>query len=228
MKRTWAMFLLLAAPALADTPGAPPGWQLGGNNPAAYETGTAPVAGMEGRQAAYIRAGQDASYSKQAALSQTISAEDYRGKRVRMTTRLKGERVERLQLWVGVDRGVEAINGRAPGQPSGVTGTVDWEVHGTVLQVPDNARTITIGVLMRGATGRGWIDAVKFETLAANAPGGITPSQLAAEKRSFQFASREIIGPGPWNWGYEKQQHLNPGFPQRPEGFRQGTGAYFD
>jgi hypothetical protein len=174
MKRILAFSVVLAslaAPVLADdvaTPGLPRGWQFGGT-PESYEVGTAVMQRMKpGTQVAYIKALPNANCGTYGALFQTISAEKYRGKQVRLSARInKG----------GSTYAAPAANMflfvRRPGGPMPVSygdggpGTAgdEWWRMVSVVSVPMDAEQIIFGFRLSGPNGNVLVDEVRFETL---------------------------------------------------------------
>lgn len=102
-----------------------------------------------------------------------ISAERYRGKRLRLTARLKPRDP-------GVDlRLLMAV--LAPGNGAQVRQAVDlavgkWTSGSIVLDVPANAGTIVFGAIGAG-TGEVWMEPVAFETVGRNVPVDKMPTE---------------------------------------------------
>jgi hypothetical protein len=172
MKPSLALaFLLLASalPSQAETlRGAAPGWTFGGDNPENYETGTETMQGMAaGTQVAFIRAGAGAACNKSAMLYQNISAENYRGKRVRLAARLGGERMATLQLFIGIQQpGAKIARFFQPenlNQPN--NGVWEWGRAEAVIDMPADAELFAIGFRLGGPRGAGWIDEVNFDVV---------------------------------------------------------------
>lgn len=172
MKHIVAFSLLLAAlgvPAQAQSiAGAAPGWTLGGDNPESYQTGTTALPGMApGRQVAYLRAADGAACNKSAILYQNVSAENYRGKRVRLEARLGGEDLAVLQLFIGIKQpGAQVARFYQPSnlnQPK--MGIWEWGRAEAVIDVPADADIMAIGFRLGGPRGGGWIDEVKFDVV---------------------------------------------------------------
>ncbi|HKO15982.1 MAG TPA: hypothetical protein VJU87_07065 [Gemmatimonadaceae bacterium] len=115
-----------------------------------------------------------------AMLAQSVRADAYRGKRVRLSSFLKT---------IGVDEGAAALWMRIDG-PHGVLasdfmesrpimGTNDWALHDVVLDVPANAVGITFGFLLSGG-GQAWMDDVAFDVVGSEVAvtghaGGLYP-----------------------------------------------------
>jgi hypothetical protein len=176
MKRIAAFSLLLAIcgmPAQAQIiKGAAPGWTLGGDNPQNFQTGTETLKGMPaGKQAAYIKAGSGAACNTSAILYQNISAENYRGKRVRLAARLTGDKIFALQLFIGIIQPTAKIaRFYQPVHPAAIG---DWKREEAVIDVPADAETMAIGFRMGGPTGTGWIDEVGLDVVGDALPASV-------------------------------------------------------
>ena len=103
-----------------------------------------------------------------ASLAQSITADEFRGKRVRLTAWLKTDGVNKAGLWMRVDGsrhtlGFDNMDDRA------VSGTSDWKQYSVVLDVPAEAVNLYFGTLVQGA-GNVWADDFKLETVGAETP----------------------------------------------------------
>jgi hypothetical protein len=162
------LFLLLATPAFAAG-GAPRGWNIAGSRPGDYEVGTEAVPGMIGQQAAYIRAKAGASNSEFVTLLQSVLAEDYAGKRVRLSARLKAEDVQGLQLWMRVDDAKDQVRlYYMDGKP--ISGSRNWREYDVVLDVPADGKYLAYGFILMGGKGTAWADSFSLEKVARNVP----------------------------------------------------------
>ncbi len=96
-------------------------------------------------------------------LTQWFRADEYRGKRLRMTAYVRTSGVERWAgLWMRIDgkekTGLAFDNMmRRP-----VKGTTDWKKYEVVLDVPEEAEEIFFGFLVAGK-GQGWVDDIAFD-----------------------------------------------------------------
>ena len=86
-------------------------------------------------------------------LGQLVAADDYRGKRVRLTGWLKTENADSAVLWMRVDGnrqtlGFDNILNRA------VTGTTDWKQFEVVLDVPTPKPSMSLSARFFLAEGR--------------------------------------------------------------------------
>jgi len=107
---------------------------------------------------------QDATGS----LVQRIAADDYGGKRVRLSGWLKSVDVGEAALWLTVDgerrRFVfDNMAGRT------IRGTTDWKMYSIVVDVPVEAKRISIGMYVWGK-GQAWADDLSFEVVGKNVP----------------------------------------------------------
>ena len=132
------------------------GWRISGSHSSQYEQALADETTYEGKPVVKLRSVVPRTDGF-GTLMQTFSAEHYLGQRVRFSGALKCEGVEdRVGLWMRVD----GPGGRAlafdnmAGRP--VSGTTDWERHEVVLDVPDEAQAIALGVLLVGR-GEAWM-----------------------------------------------------------------------
>ena len=85
---------------------------------------------------------------------QTIKADDYRGKRVRLRGHVKTDGVERVQLWMRLDSG-RGMLGFDNMDARPIRGTTEWAAYDVVLDVPEDAAGIAYGIILAG-TGRVW------------------------------------------------------------------------
>jgi hypothetical protein len=103
------------------------------------------------------------------ALMQQFRADDYRGKRVRVTGSLKAEGVhDWAGLWMRVDEGklvvpFDNMKKRA------VRGTHGWQDYEIVLEIPVEATDISFGVLLYGSGGV-WLSHPRIETVPSYVP----------------------------------------------------------
>lgn len=177
MKPRYALLAALATScvvALAAAPGdLPAPWVVTG--PAASKF----VAGVDstgaGRGAKFIRnASGDAT--AWAALAQGISAQNYRGQRVRFSARVRTENVTNWAgLWMRVDRGNRPV-AFYNSMDKPIHGTTDWQPRSVVLDVPTDADTIVFGVIDSGK-GQVWIESLALEPVGPEVPVDHMPSQ---------------------------------------------------
>ncbi len=144
------------------------GWTLSGPAQQSYRLGLDRAVAHSGEASGRLEhAGGDREGAGFA--MQSIPADGYRGKRVRFSAFVRTQGVER---WAGLFMKVERPDARdafdnMQDRPLG--GTHDWERYAVVLDVPDDARAIRLGLLLDGP-GRAWIDDAKLEIVGADVP----------------------------------------------------------
>lgn len=172
---------LVLAPLAAHAQ-VPAGWQAVTDGSGEY-TVSADVARRDGGQGyagATIKANV-ASPRGSAMLAQSIRADAYRGKRVRLTGFLKT---------IGVNEGTAVLFMRVDGEGTVQTSdfmenrplmlTTDWARQEIVLDIPRNAVGFTYGFLL-GGSGQAWLDDVQLDVVGDDVPttgrpGGLYPA----------------------------------------------------
>jgi hypothetical protein len=155
----------MSKPLLAQAPNqtdqAPAGWSLTGSNPASYRTGVDRAAAYEGRPSAYLQSNAPA-VDGFGTLMQTIDAGAYAGKRVRLRASLESQDVTNWAgMWMRVDKQKTAVAFDNM-QNRAITGTHPWNTYDVVLDVPQDATSISFGVLLTGI-GKVWVNHVTLE-----------------------------------------------------------------
>ncbi len=164
----------------ANPPVLPPGWRTSGSGrPDIYRVGLDPAEPGAVRIATVERSGViEADHF--ASLMQSILADDYRGKTLRVSAELKARAIERGVLWMRIDpasgralrldnMGGRAINGA-------LRGDVDWTERSIVLDVPDEAASIHYGIMLGGG-GELWARNFRLDTVDAARPAPALPRQ---------------------------------------------------
>src|SRR4029453_10374627 len=96
---------------------------------------------------------------------QQFAADDYRGKRVRMSAWVKAKDVDDwAALWMRVDGAKKSPLAFDNMGDRPIKGSADWKKYEIVLGVPEDAAQIAFGILMKGK-GRVWGDDFKFEAV---------------------------------------------------------------
>jgi hypothetical protein len=110
-------------------------------------------------------------------VTQAVSAEPYRGTRVRLRGYARVSGVSRWAgLWMRIDGPTVVPFDNMHDRP--FVGTADWRSADVVLDVPADADAIYIGGLLSGS-GTLWIDEFEFDTVPQSVPttGAPRPSQ---------------------------------------------------
>ena len=147
----------------------PDGWFPAGSNPTEYEMGTDNSNFQSGNSCAYIKS-KSPKEKEFGTLMQTISAENYLGKRLQLSGYVKSENVKGWSgLWMRIDGynnqqlGFDNMQGRA------IKGTTEWKKYEIVLDIPSNSKSINYGLLL-GGEGKVWFDSFKLEEVDKSIP----------------------------------------------------------
>jgi hypothetical protein len=181
-----AAALFVAAPARAQLP---TGWQAITDGSGEYTVSSdgARRDGGQGFAGATIKANVAEPHGS-AMLAQSIRADAYRGKRIRLSGFLKT---------IGVSEGTAVLFMRVDGDGVVQTSdymqnrplmlTTDWGKQDIVLDVPKSAIGITYGFLL-GGSGQAWLDEVAIDVVGEDVAttghlGGLYPTQANIDSR---------------------------------------------
>ncbi len=145
------------------------GWFLAGTAPQNYEAGIDHVVVRDGKSSGYI---SSTVYTSEGfgTWMQMFKADDYRGKRLRLSADIKAEHVDNWAgVWMRIDGPENEMVGFDNMQNRPIRGTIDWQKVAIVLDVPPDSVDIAFGVLLQGV-GRVWIDNVRFEVVGQDVP----------------------------------------------------------
>jgi hypothetical protein len=173
-----AVFAILTGFA-AD--GLPTGWLKAGSHPQNYEMVTDTAVKHGGKAGAHIKF-IGANAEGFGTLMQMCKADDYRGKRVRMSAWMKTEDAESANLWLRVD-GVKSTLGFDNMGNRAVTGTSEWKKYELTVDVPAEAVNIAFGAFVAGK-GQAWVDDYSFEVVGKEVPSTnmLTSEQMKEER----------------------------------------------
>ncbi len=145
------------------------GWILAGSAPQDYTVGYETSGLVNGsRMYGLISSKADAKGAGFGTIMQMISAEDYRGQRVRFSGLLRPRDVESgAGLWFRVDASDGKILAFDNMQSRPVLGTQEWKRYEVVVDVPEQGTRIAFGVLLIGK-GKLGINALQFEEVGRN------------------------------------------------------------
>jgi hypothetical protein len=138
----------------------PPGWFPTGSNPEEFEMGIDRMVSHAGKAGAYIKSRVDQPAG--GTLMQMFRADDYRGKRLRMSAFVRTQEVRiGAQLWMRIDgENRSLVMDNMDNRP--ITGSSGWTKHEIVLDVPQDSVMIAFGILLIGR-GQAWVDDFMFE-----------------------------------------------------------------
>jgi hypothetical protein len=178
-----------------ETVGELPGWWRAGSNPAGYLVGIDRAVRHRGRASARLKSNGE-SPTGFGSLMQMSSADEYRGRRVRMSAWVRSEKVVGPSgLWMRVDGpsgdatrplAVDTMKDR------GIVGTRDWQKYEIVLDVPTESVDIAFGAHLSGG-GTLWIDDVQFEGVNEGVPvTGPNTAGAAPRAKNLDFENVQM------------------------------------
>ncbi len=104
------------------------------------------------------------------ALNQTISANDYRDKRVRRRGMIKTKDVASWAgFWLRADDGKNKVVAFDNMQRRGLSGTSDWTTAEIVLDIPSEAEKLSLGLIL-DRKGKVWMRGLTFEVVDDSVP----------------------------------------------------------
>lgn len=159
---------LVKAQSTVQTTHAPAGWFMAGSKPAHYQTGVDKAMIENGQPSAFLKAAVP-SPEGFGTLMQTINASEYAGKRLRLRAWVKSQNVgDWAGVWMRVDKDKTAVAfDNMENRP--IKGTEAWRTCDVILDVPQDATSISFGILLSGA-GEVWMNDVAFEEVGNDAP----------------------------------------------------------
>ncbi len=147
----------------------PKGWYPAGSNPSEYEMGVDNSTFQNGHACAYIKS-KSPKEKEFGTLMQTISAESFLGKRLRLSGYIKSKDVERWSgMWMRIDGESNQQLGFDNMFDRPIEGTTEWKNYEIVLDIPSSSSTINYGVLLNGE-GEVWFDNFKLEEVDNSVP----------------------------------------------------------
>ena len=159
----------------------PKGWFAAGSHPKDYEMSLDRTGAHNGTACAYLKS-VAAETSGFGTLMQMFKADEYRGKRVRMSGYVKAkDATDWAGLWMRVDgaRKDETLAFDNM-QDRAIKGTIDWKKYEIVLDVPESSEMVALGLLLSGK-GQVWMDDLQFETVGKDVPTtGKTTAEVAS------------------------------------------------
>jgi hypothetical protein len=188
----WRMFvavvLLLTGLVLVAQAALLRGWLLAGTKPSEYEVGVDVDQMYQGHATAFLKS-KTLNTDGFGTLMQSIKAEQYLGRKVRLSGLVKSEEVLGWAgLWMRVDKekspvAFDNMENRA------IKGTTGWQRYDVVLDVPKDATAISFGILLAGS-GVVWLNGTKFDVVDADVPVTNTGEKVLPEKPiNLEFAN---------------------------------------
>ena len=102
-------------------------------------------------------------------MMQSFQADDYKGKRLKLSCFLKTKQVTKCGAWLRIDHVSGDITQFDNMENRSVRGTNDWNHYSIILDVPEDSASIHFGVLLIGK-GKVWSDGFRFEEVSETVP----------------------------------------------------------
>jgi hypothetical protein len=176
----------------------PEGWHLAGSAPRDYDCSIDSLLPYNGEQSTYLKGKEGAPLQGFGTFMRSYSPEPYLGKRVRFSANVKADAVKDWAgLWMRVDD-ANHKTGNSPAvlafdnmQSRPIKGTFGWKSFSVVLDVPEEATGISLGILMSGG-GAVWLNGVKLEVVGPEvATTGMTrPKKSTAGPTNLSFEDK--------------------------------------
>lgn len=139
------------------------GWFLSGSHPHNFKMGIDRKVLHTGRASGYIRSEFVSSNEEFATMMQQFKADNYIGKRIKLSCFLTCEDVEQFAgAWMRVDNQLGDVLQFDNMSNRPLQGTLDWNYYSLILDVPLESKTISFGVLLQGK-GKLWVNQFRFE-----------------------------------------------------------------
>jgi hypothetical protein len=161
------------------------GWFKAGAAPGDYETGVDTQVSMSGAPSGFLR-NLVARPSGYGSLVHEVSAADYQGKRIRLSSFVKTQDVtDWAVLWMRIDAGrrvltIDTMMNRA------IRGTTDWTRYDILLDVDQTATRVGLGAMLSGS-GEIWLSGVKLEIVTSDVPVTSTSGRTWGAPRNLGF-----------------------------------------
>jgi tetratricopeptide (TPR) repeat protein len=149
----------------------PVGWGKAVSNQGLYDVGIDRAIKHAGKASAYVRSKfNESDGSAFGNVMQTVSADRFRGQRIRLSAQVKAVRVEGdAGLWVRVDGATKSPLSFDNMSNRPIKGTIDWKKYEIILDIPEESACIAFGILMPGV-GQIWVDDVAFDLVGKDVP----------------------------------------------------------
>lgn len=145
------------------------GWLLSGSNPAGYTMKVDTETFHTGTRSGYLGSTESVSDVQFGTMMQVFSAQNWVGKRMKMSCFIKTKDAMKCGAWVRIDKENGDLVQFDNMENRSIVGTTDWNYYTIVLDVAEESAAINFGVLLVGS-GEVWIDGIKFEEVDLSVP----------------------------------------------------------
>ncbi|MBX9667861.1 MAG: hypothetical protein K2X93_09600 [Candidatus Obscuribacterales bacterium] len=157
-----------------------------GSHPQKYKMCVDPETVLDGSKCALIQALKDDDTGF-GTLMQQVDAGSYKGKRVRLSARIKTENAGWAALWMRVDGANKEVLGFDNMQHNPINDTTDWNYYECVLDVPDTSEKVAFGVLLHGR-GKAWFSKTSLEEVSCEVQTTDIKSILSEHKKPVNLS----------------------------------------
>ena len=138
------------------------GWILSGSNPNNYQMGIDHNIVHGGKASGYLQSRTVIEKDEFATMMQQFKADNYRGKRIKLSCFVKSEEVQQFAgMWMRIDNQSGDVLQFDNMSNRPIVGTQEWNYCSIVLNVPKESAIISFGVLLQGK-GKVWVDQFAF------------------------------------------------------------------
>lgn len=165
------------------------GWIKSGQNLKRYRTGFEEVQTPNGpKEVAFIKA-RKGNMRTYATLMKSVSVEKHRGKRIQLLTRIKTKRADNVAAWVKID-GKEKTLAMDNMANRRLKGSRKWTDASIVMDIPEDAQSLTFGFLLRGK-GNAWFDSAKLQFVGQDV--ATTNAKFDTNGKPLDFSQNQIV-----------------------------------
>jgi hypothetical protein len=141
-----------------------------------YTMGFDPSVMRDGHASAFIK-NKVANPMSWGSTMQALPADEVRGKRLMVSGYIKTNAIARYaEYWVRVDGADHKVLAYDDMSNRPLSGTADWRAFTIVLDVPANATSVAMGLLLNG-TGEAWVGDVSVAVVTKDVPLTASPSR---------------------------------------------------
>ncbi|MEW5552849.1 AraC family transcriptional regulator [Peribacillus frigoritolerans] len=145
-------------------------WNLSGSHPFNYQMGIDRETFHKGQASGFLKSVTAESKEEFATMMQQFKAENYLGKRMKLSGFLKSIGVDGFcGLWMRVDNALQDVLQFDNMGDRPIVNDTEWNHYYIILDVPENSAIISFGVLLSGR-GQVWIDELEFEEVSIDTP----------------------------------------------------------
>ncbi|MCJ8275043.1 MAG: hypothetical protein MJK04_37280 [Psychrosphaera sp.] len=187
LKMLLGISVLMCFSSFAAVPDPFTGWGKAGYNTDQYQTGFLEKLKDSGRQLGFIKS-LDPSKRGFGTLMRTAGIEQFKGKRIELVTYIKTSKARSAGAWFRVN-GEKVTLAFDNMSDRRIRGTKDWQKVSLVLDIPEDAVSVSYGILLEG-DGKVWFQKPTFDivdlTVKTTERSRLKLDDLQMENKHFQ------------------------------------------